>query len=133
MPFRYIGRPTPILREVLVTNGTAISSGGCLVFAAGRVSPATANAAVAAVATHAVLAGTDRRLRVIIVQSGQEWEADYVGTPAGGFVVGVTTAALNAGGDSLNAADVAAGPCSVLGINSAARRAVVMFRNRALT
>lgn len=141
MAFKLISRPDPAPMEFYVTNGEAIKYGQCLKFASGRLTAATPGDAVAAVAQHSVEAGTDKTCKVILVDPEQIWEADYVGTPAGGFVPGCATANLNASnsptgalaGEYINAASVAGGPCAVLKIDADKKKAFVKFKNRQLT
>lgn len=137
MAFKLISRPAPAPKEYLVTNGEALVYGQCVMFSNGRLTKAAAGGPVAAVTLHAVEAGTDKRCKVILVEPDQEWEADYVGTPDAGFVVGCSSADIDTGvlggvGANLNAADVAGGPCAVLHINAAAKKAIVKFKNRQL-
>lgn len=141
MPFKLISRPDPAPKEFLVTNNEAIKYGQCVKFANGRVTAAGPTDAVAGVAQHDVVAGTDKTCKVILVDPEQDWEVEYIGTPAAGFVVGANAVALNAAnnptgavaGIYLNAATVTGGPCSVVKVDTAAKKAVVKFKNRQLT
>lgn len=141
MPFKLISRPDPAPKEFLVTNNEAIKYGQCVKFVNGRVTAAGPTDAVAGVAQHDVEAGTNKTVKVILVDPEQDWEVEYIGTPAAGFVVGANAVALNAAdnptgavaGIYLDAATVTGGPCAVVKIDSAAKKAVVKFKNRQLT
>lgn len=141
MPFRLISRPDPAPMTFLVTNAESLDYGQCVRFVGGRLTAAGPTDPVAGVAAHAVVGGTDQSCRVILVDPEQTWEADYTGTPVGGFVVGVGTVVLNAagapagsrGGAFINSANVTGGPCSVIGINAATLTCLVKFRARQLT
>lgn len=133
MPFKLVSRPDPAPMEFLVTNATALSFGQCVTFSAGRLVAAGTTTPVAGVTTHAVTAGTDRRCKVILVDPEQTWEADYTGTPVGGFVVGVNSAVLDAAGNNLNSTNVTSGPCAIVAIDAPPRKALVKFRLRHLT
>jgi len=140
MAFKLISRPDPAPMEFYVTNNESVKYGQCLVFSSGRLTAAAPAGSVAAVALHDVTAGTDQKCKVILVTPEQIWEADYVGTPDSGFVVGCNSADLNPAntptgapaGLYLNAADVTGGPCSILAIDSTSKKAKVMFKNRQL-
>lgn len=141
MAFKLWSRPDPAPMEFLVTNGESIKYGQCLKFVNGRLTAATPGDAVAAIAQHDVEAGTDKTCKVLFVDPEQIWEADYIGTPAAGFVVGCNTANLNpantptgaVAGLYINAANVTGGPCSILKIDTEAKKVYVKFKNRQLT
>lgn len=141
MAFKLISRPDPAPMEFYVTNGEAVKYGQCLVFSNGRLTAAAPGGPVAAVALHDVAAGTDQKCKVLLVTPEQVWEADYVGTPAAGFVVGCNSADLNVAGTPtgapaglyLNSSDVAGGPCSIIEVDAVNRKAKVIFKNRQLT
>lgn len=141
MPFKLVSRPDPAPMSFLVTNAESLDYGQCVRFVSGRLTAAGPTDPVAGVTTHAVVGGTDQSCRVVLVEPEQTWEADYTGTPIGGFVVGVSTVVLNAagtpegsrGGAFINSANVTGGPCSVIGINATDRTCLVKFRARQLT
>lgn len=142
MAFRLISRPDPAPKEFLVTDGEAIKYGQCVKFANGRITAAGPTDAVAGVAQHDAGLGTNKTtVKVILVDPEQDWEVEYIGTPAAGFVVGANAVALNAAnnptgavaGIYIDAATVTGGPCSVVKIDAAAKTAVVKFKNRQLT
>ncbi len=141
MPFKLISRPDPAPKEFLVTDNVAIKYGQAVKFVNGRITAAGPTDAVAGIAQHDVEAGTGKTCKVILVDPEQDWEVEYIGTPAAGFVVGCSSAALNAAnnptgapaGIYVDAANVTGGPCSVVKIDSAAKKAVVKFKNRQLT
>lgn len=133
MAFKLISRPDPAPKEFYVTNSEAVSYGEALIFSNGRLTKAAAGGPVAAIAQHDVVAGTDKKCKVIIVTEEQDWEVGYTGTPAAGFVVGANSADIDSTGLLLNAADVTGGPCSILEIDSANAKCKVKFKNRQLT
>ena len=141
MPFRLISRPDPALMTFLVTNAESLDYGQCLRFVSGRLTAAGPTDPVAAVAAHSVVGGTNQTCRVILVDPMQIWEADYTGTPAGGFVIGVNAVVLNTagapagsrGGSFIDSATITGGPCSIIGINAANTTCQVTFRSRQLT
>ena len=135
MAFRLIqdvtGSPM-VIRKYLVTDSEAIARGEALIFSSGRLTKAAAGGAVAAIATHAVTAGTNKECEVIIVTASQIYEVEYTGTPDAAFVVGQNAADIDSTGTKINAADVLAGACAILKVDSAAGKCQVMFKNRQL-
>jgi hypothetical protein len=67
---------------------------------------------------------------VIEAQAGDEYTADYVGTPDATFLPGQATADISSGGLTLNAADVTGGPCSILSLITSKSKAIVRIKNR---
>jgi len=137
MAFKLISRPDPAPRVFYVTDGESLVYGQCVKFSSGRLTKAAAGGTVAAVTLHEVTGGTDQTCKVILVTPEQEWEADYIGTPDAGFVVGCASADLDTGvssgvGANLNAADVNGGPCAILSIDTTKQKAVVKFIGRQL-
>lgn len=112
-----------------VTDSEAITAGEALVMASGKLTKATAGAAVAYIAANGVEAGTDNTCSVITVTPTQVYENDYTGTADSGFVVGVTTADIDDTGLLINAADITGGPCTVHSINTTAKTCQVVFNN----
>lgn len=142
MAFKLWSRPDPAPMEFYVTNGESIKYGQCLKFVNGRLTAAGPTDAVAAIAQHDVAAGTDKTCKVLFVDPEQIWEVEYIGTPAAGFVVGCNSATLNAAdsptagtpaGMYINAANVTGGPCSIIKIDTDAKKVYVKFKNRQLT
>jgi hypothetical protein len=75
-------------------------------------------------------ASPDQYPDVIEARPGDEFIADYVGTPDATFLPGQAAADISSGGLTLNAADVTGGPCTILSINTAKAQAVVRVKNR---
>lgn len=67
---------------------------------------------------------------VIEARPGDEFTADYVGTPDATFLPGMASADISSGGLTLNAADVTGGPCAILSVNTTKTQAVVRIKNR---
>lgn len=133
MAFKLISRPDPAPMEFLVTDGEAISYGQCLKFASGKLTKCGQATSVAAISQQDVPAGTGNKCKVIIVEPGQIWEADYTGTPDAGWVVGCATCDItDATGLTINAADVSEGKFALLEIG-ANSKCKVMCVGRALT
>lgn len=132
--FKYVEQSdkAPVLMEFYVTNNEAITEGEALVLSSGRLTKAAANGAVGFIAMHSVVAGIDKKCKVIAVMPGQVWEVGYTGTPDGGFIVGLLSADIDDTGLLLNAADVTSGPCGILSLDAAAHTARVVFTNRSL-
>ena len=135
MAFRLIqdltGSPM-VIRKYLVTDSEAIARGEALKFASGRLTKAAATDPVAAIATHAVTAGTDKECEVIIVTAAQIYEVEYTGTPDAGFVDGCNTADIDSTATKLNAADIIGGVCAILKKDTAAGKCQIMFTKRQL-
>jgi hypothetical protein len=96
---------------------------------------------VACIAQQDVAAGTNQTCKIVFVDPEQIWRAGYINTPAAGFVVGCSSANLNAANSPttgtpacvhLDAANVTGGPCSIVQINSD-NSAWVKFKSRQLT
>lgn len=81
MAFKLVETTTePVLRKFYVTDSEAIAVGQALKFSSGRLTSVGDATAVAAIATHAVTAGTDQTCYVILVDPTQVWECTYTGT-----------------------------------------------------
>jgi hypothetical protein len=135
MAFRLIqdltGSPM-VIRKYLVTDSEAIARGEALKFVSGRLTMAAAADPVAAIATHAVAAGTDKECEVIIVTAAQIYEVEYTGTPDAGFVEGCNSTDIDATATKLNAADIVGGACAILRKDTTAGKCQVMFKLRQL-
>jgi len=120
--------------EFYVTDANAITYGQCLKFNAGKLIKAATTDVVAGVANHDVAAGTNQKCKILLVDPEQLWEADYTGEPISTFIVGCADAVLDGDGRNLNAAATGGGgPCSIIKINAAAKKAWVKFKKRQLT
>lgn len=141
MAFKLISRFDPAPMALPVADGEAIKYGQCLKIANGRLTAALPGDEVAGVAQHDVAPGTGNMCKVIFVDPEQIWEADYVGVPAAGFILGCSTANLNAAGspagalagEYLDSASVTNGPCSIVKIDADRKKAFVKFKRRQLT
>ena len=122
-----------VIRKYKVTNSEAISRGEALKFVSGRLTKASVADTPAAIATHAVTAGTDKECEVIIITANQVYEVAYEGTKDASFIVGLATAELDTDGMALNAADATpAGAVSILKIDDTTKLCQVMFAKRQL-
>lgn len=77
--------------------------------------------------------GANDLIEVIEVRPGDEFTADYTGTPDATFLPGQSTADCDANGVNLNAADVTGGSWAILSLNTAKSQAVVRCKNRQLS
>lgn len=139
MAFKLISRHDPVFFEVDATANEAFVYGQCIRMVNGRATAAAAGGVVAGVTIQAKPAtAAVEKIKVIWVDPEQNWQADYVGVADPGFIPGLATADIDTGinggvGANLNAADVVGGPCAILEINAADRKAIVKFKNRQLT
>lgn len=74
--------------------------------------------------------GADDFIEVIEVRPGDEFIADYTGTPDSAFIAGQSAADIASGGVNLNAADVTGGAWAILKVDTANTKAVVRAKNR---
>lgn len=135
MAFKLISRHDPAPMAFDTTAGESFVYGECVKFSGGKIAKAGTTDDVAGVVLHAVtgvsgVVGTCKQ--VVLVDAEQIWEADYTGTPAAGFVVGVNSATLDTTGANLDASNVTNGPCSVIKINTNDKKAWVKFKKRQL-
>lgn len=135
MAFKCVNNPYTGLveQEYYVTDSESITKGQALKFASGRLTSATAAAAIAAIALHSVTGGTDQTCKVLLVLPGMVFEVGYTGTPDGGFVPGCNSCDIASGGLLLNAADVTGGPCAMLSKDTTNTTALVTIVSRGLS
>ncbi|WP_339211894.1 hypothetical protein [Paenibacillus sp. FSL L8-0333] len=132
--FRYVyndyGKDPTRITEFLMKDDEAGSAGEAIKLVSGRVTKAAPTDPIAGFLTANVVAGTDKETEFILAREGDWYDAPYSGSPAAGFVQGVTGVVLAADGLSANAATVTGGALSVLSINTNKKTARVKVKNR---
>lgn len=121
--------PTRITRY-LMTNSEAGLAGEAIKIVSGRVTKAGATDPIAGFLNASVTAGTDQPTEIILAREGDVFEVPYTGTPAGGFVEGLSVATIATDGLSLASATVTGGSIAVLEINTNKKTAKVKVKVR---
>jgi hypothetical protein len=120
----------PVYMTKTVTDSEAITKGEALIIAAGKLTKATAGAAVSHIAAQSVTAGTGNTCLVIQTTPNQVYECAYTGTPDAAVTALTSTLVdIDSTGLLINAADVTGGPCTIQSIDTATTTCRVVFNN----
>ncbi|CAH1205655.1 hypothetical protein PAECIP111893_02387 [Paenibacillus plantiphilus] len=128
-------RQPKFITDITFTASTTFTYGQALIVSSttGRWVTAAAGGPIGGVyngPTITTPATPDVYPEIIEVRAGDEFTADYVGTPDATFKPGQSAADISSGGLTLNAADVTGGPCTILSLNTSKTQAVVRIKNR---
>lgn len=128
-------RQPKLISNIPFTASTTFSYGQALIVSSttGRWVTAVAGGPIGGIyngPTVTTPASPDSYPDVIEARPGDEFIADYVGTPDATFLPGMAAADISSGGLTINAADVSGGPCAILSINTAKTQVVVRIKNR---
>lgn len=115
------------------TDSEAFAFGEAVMFSSGKLTKATNGSAVAGFALQALSAGTGQMLEITEAREGDVFDADYTGTPAGGFVVGVNTADVSTDGLSVLSSDVTGGAFAITSINTNTLKVRLKVKSRQLS
>jgi hypothetical protein len=135
--FRLISRPDPAPLEYEVADSETLAYGTCVKFDDAKLVAAGGTDAVAGITAQSASGG--EMCKIILVDPEQIWEADLVGdgSPDADFVVGLNIANLDTDGigidETVDTSDNNTGPCSIIKIDSGAKKCWVKFKLRQLT
>lgn len=127
------GAPVSRRTDVLYKDSEAAKAGQAVKLDAGRFTKAGATDAIAGFLTHNLASGTDQRCEVMMAREGDVYVAPYTGTPAAGFVPGLSVGTISTDALSLNSATVTGGAIAVLEVNTNKKTAIVKVKNRQLS
>lgn len=127
-------RQPKIIGNIKAKATTTFTYGQSLILASGRWETAVAGGPVGGVYNGPTFtSGVNDLIEVIEARPGDEFTADYTGTPDVTFLPGMNSADCAAGGVNLNAADVTGGAWAILLVDTANTKAVVRCKNRQLS
>ncbi|CAM4098300.1 hypothetical protein L1N85_10715 [Paenibacillus alkaliterrae] len=127
-------RQPKMISNIKAKASTTFTYGQTLQVVSGRWESAVADGVVGGIYNGPTFtSGAEDFIDVIEARPGDEFVADYTGTPDAAFLAGQRTADIAAGGLNLNAADVLNGAWAILSVDTANTKAIVRPKNRQLS